>query len=67
MVIFLGVKCLDYEADHSTPSSAEVKKTDFYLRSFEFPCGLLLKHRDFTFYKVKIHLLASKEGYQLEF
>jgi hypothetical protein len=53
---FLGVKRLGCEADHSPPSSAEVKeRVELYLHSPNTPSWrvVLLKHRDkftFTFY-----------------
>jgi hypothetical protein len=51
--LFLGVKRPGHEADHSPPSSAEVKKcVELYLHSPNMPswCGAQIKHRyNFTF------------------
>jgi hypothetical protein len=57
-VLSLGVKRLGREADHSPPSSAEVKeRVEVYLHSPNTPSlrGAQLKQRDsFTFYIIKI-------------
>jgi hypothetical protein len=57
--LFLGIKWPGLEADHSPPSSAEVKEcVDLYIHSPNTPSwrGAQLKHRDnlpffFTFYR----------------
>jgi hypothetical protein len=51
----LGVKWLRHEADHSPPSSAEVKNASSYISTpqYIFMASCLVKHRDnitFTFY-----------------
>jgi hypothetical protein len=49
---FLGVKWLGHEADHTSPSSAEVKEwVESYLHSLNvLTAWCLVKHRDnFTF------------------
>jgi hypothetical protein len=55
----LGVKRPGHEADHSSPSSTEVKNVKLYLRSPDTPSwrGSQLKHRDdltFTFCNMSI-------------
>jgi hypothetical protein len=63
--LFLGVRRPGREADHSPPSSAEVKEwVELYLHSPDMPSwyGAQLKHRDnftFTFYWLNC-VLASK-------
>jgi hypothetical protein len=55
--LYLGVKRPVGEADHSPPSSAEVKEwLELYLHSPDTPSwrGAQLNHRDFTFY-LNIH------------
>jgi hypothetical protein len=46
----LGVKQLGHEADHSLPSSAEVKNGWSYISTPQYVCmaWCLVKHRDFT-------------------
>jgi hypothetical protein len=58
----LGVKRLGHEADHSPPSSAEVKEwAELYLQSPNTPSwrGAQLTHRDnFTFYLYLVPVVA---------
>jgi hypothetical protein len=65
VTLFLGVKWPGREADHSLPSSAEVKKwVELYLHSPTTPswCGAWLKHRDnFTFTLTFTNALLSFE------
>jgi hypothetical protein len=64
--LFLEVKQLGYEADHSPPSSAEVKEwVELYLHSSNTPswCGAKLNHKDnftFTFTLKKKAACSSK-------
>jgi hypothetical protein len=62
----LGVKQADREADHSPPSSAEVKEwVELYIHSPNTPSwhGAQLKHRDnFTFTLLDDEWSASRSG-----
>jgi hypothetical protein len=66
----LGVKRPEREADHSPPSSAEVKEcVELCLHSPNMSSwsGAQLKHRDnFTFMRVRNLLFQHKEGTQTE-
>jgi hypothetical protein len=68
----LGVKWPGCEADHSPPSSVEVKEcVDLYLHSPNTPSwrGARLKHTDFTFtlYEPKFHFGKSRNWTKLKY
>jgi hypothetical protein len=58
-VLSLGVQRLGREAEHSPPSSAEVKNVWSYTSTpqYVFTAWCLVKHRDFTFY---LYFLTGK-------